>query len=122
MYANNILMYYIGCAYPVIISLFVVLVCTVIIIRTTDDRRKVSDRCPLVTVRADFRGMRRQHRGPRALGPVARQPPSHHATLPPKQLEHHIDVGTRPVPSQGDEESSLVHRHERQHQKETRTL
>jgi len=99
-----------------------VLVCTFVVIRATDVRKKVSDRRQFVTIRADLRGMRRQHRGPRALGPVARQPSSHHAALPPKQLKHHIDVGTRSFPSQDHEESSLVHRHECQHPKETSTL
>lgn len=101
--------YNFGCTYSVILRTFLY---TVFSIRSTDDRKEVSNRCTFVTVCADFRSMCRQHRGPRDLGPVAREPSGYYATLSPKQLKHHIDVRTRPVSAQDYEESSLINGHE----------
>lgn len=61
--------YNFGFTYSVVLRRFLY---TAFSIRSTDDRKEVSNRCPFITVCADFRSMCRQHLGSRDLGPVAR--------------------------------------------------
>jgi len=74
----------------------------------------------LVPVRADVRGMCRLCHRPRAPGTTTCPQARHYAALSQKQLQHHVYVGSGPIPAQDVQKSSFIHRHKRQHPQKTR--